>query len=115
MDDDSWFAPMGRKESLEMSLTQGGTRWRGFALGWFTCAPLVRRDSDLALPELKNRSPNQSRPGRCLSCSHFVCDGRATLNLEPGEYSYETERGPEFDSARGRFSVAATTGSTNLT
>ena len=30
---------------------------------------------------------------------HFVCDGRVTLDLEPGKYRYAVERGPEYEQA----------------
>lgn len=38
---------------------------------------------------------------------HFVCDGNATVELAPGRYSYEVERGPEYSAARGAFLVPA--------
>jgi hypothetical protein len=38
---------------------------------------------------------------------HFVCDGTARLELSPGEYTYEAERGPEYSAAQGRFTVQA--------
>jgi len=37
---------------------------------------------------------------------HFVCDGRATLQLRPGAYHYAIERGPEYTSLTGRFEIA---------
>ncbi len=40
---------------------------------------------------------------------HFVCNGRADLNLPPGVYSYEIERGPEYFAARGDFEVEEAT------
>ncbi|MBI4559852.1 MAG: CehA/McbA family metallohydrolase [Candidatus Hydrogenedentes bacterium] len=36
---------------------------------------------------------------------HFTCPGRVTLNLPSGEYTYEIERGPEFEMVSGRVSV----------
>ncbi len=36
---------------------------------------------------------------------HFVCPGTATLDLPSGEYTYEVERGPEYDAALGKFTV----------
>jgi hypothetical protein len=38
---------------------------------------------------------------------HFVCDGSASLPLVPGSYSYEIERGPEYNSVRGKVEVHA--------
>jgi hypothetical protein len=34
---------------------------------------------------------------------HFVCPGRATLDLPAGAYRYEVERGPEYRAAKGQF------------
>jgi len=39
---------------------------------------------------------------------HFVCDGRAVLELAPGAYRYAIERGPEYSSLSGRFEVSDT-------
>lgn len=36
---------------------------------------------------------------------HFVSDSPVRLELPPGEYSYEVERGPEYEAGRGTFSV----------
>ena len=35
---------------------------------------------------------------------HFVCTGKVSLALDPGKYTYEIERGPEFE----RYSEAIT-------
>ncbi len=40
---------------------------------------------------------------------HFVCDGLAKLELPPGAYSYEIDRGPEYRLATGRLTVAEQT------
>ena len=32
---------------------------------------------------------------------HFTCNGRVTLDLEPGKYNYAVERGPEFERLAG--------------
>ncbi len=37
---------------------------------------------------------------------HFVCDGRVELDLLPGQYSYEIDRGPEYSLATGIIKVA---------
>ncbi len=39
---------------------------------------------------------------------HFVCPGAARLDLPPGDYTYEVERGPESATARGAFTVKGT-------
>ena len=36
---------------------------------------------------------------------HFVCPGSATLGLPPGKYTYEVERGPEYEQRAGSFVV----------
>jgi hypothetical protein len=38
---------------------------------------------------------------------HFVCPGTAELELAPGRYTYEVERGPEYTARAGSFTVAA--------
>lgn len=38
---------------------------------------------------------------------HFVCDGKAALELPDGSYTYTVERGPEFTAASGRFELPA--------
>ena len=38
---------------------------------------------------------------------HFVCPGTVKLDLPPGKYTYEVERGPEYDSATGEVTVLA--------
>jgi hypothetical protein len=36
---------------------------------------------------------------------HFTCDGEVQLDLPAGEYSYEIEKGPEWDAKTGSFTV----------
>lgn len=36
---------------------------------------------------------------------HFVCEGQASVDVEPGRYRYEIERGPEFTRATGEIDV----------
>src|SRR5262245_9233666 len=38
---------------------------------------------------------------------HFVCNGRVALKLAPGKYTYEIERGPEWQRLAGALDVAA--------
>jgi hypothetical protein len=46
-------------------------------------------------------------PGLPVWRDHFVCDGRASLELEPGRYRYEIERGPEYEPVGGELEVRA--------
>ena len=36
---------------------------------------------------------------------HFVCDGQASVEVQPGKYRYEIERGPEYAPAKGDIEV----------
>ncbi|MFQ5733087.1 MAG: CehA/McbA family metallohydrolase, partial [Planctomycetaceae bacterium] len=45
---------------------------------------------------------------------HFVCPGTATLNLAPGSYTYEIERGPEYARKTGRLKVTKITGNAEV-
>jgi hypothetical protein len=38
---------------------------------------------------------------------HFVCPGTVSLDLPPGQYTYEVERGPEYRLASGSVTLAA--------
>ncbi len=38
---------------------------------------------------------------------HFVCPGTVKLDLAPGKYAYEVERGPEWSQAKGEFDAGA--------
>lgn len=38
---------------------------------------------------------------------HFTCDGRVALTMAPGNYSYEIERGPEYEPLTGKLKVEA--------
>jgi hypothetical protein len=46
-------------------------------------------------------------PGLPFWNDHFSCLGRATLQLAPGRYGYEIERGPEHQRLRGKMEVKA--------
>jgi hypothetical protein len=50
-----------------------------------------------------------SKPQRAVELpfwhDHFVCPGTARLNLVPGDYTYEIERGPEYAPRTGTFTV----------
>jgi hypothetical protein len=45
---------------------------------------------------------------------HFVCDGRVTLTLPEGAYSFDVERGPEYSAAKGGFQTGGNE-TTNIT
>jgi hypothetical protein len=47
----------------------------------------------------------QQVPGLPFFRDHFVCNGTVALELKPGEYTYEIERGPEYSRASGKFTV----------
>src|SRR5437773_257674 len=56
---------------------------------------------------LKDAAGKAVRPqGLPFWHDHFVCVGSAELDLIPGTYSYEIDRGPEFLLATGRWTVA---------
>jgi len=40
---------------------------------------------------------------------HFCCDGKATLTLPSGKYTYAIERGPEYERHNGSFGIKAGT------
>jgi hypothetical protein len=45
---------------------------------------------------------------------HFVCKGQARLELAPGDYHYEIERGPEYEIQRGALVVPDAPGAVSL-
>lgn len=49
-------------------------------------------------------------PGLPFWHDHFVCAGRVELELAPGDYRFEIERGPEYRAATGDFRVRAGSG-----
>jgi hypothetical protein len=46
-------------------------------------------------------------PGLPFWRDHFVCPGTVRLDLPPGRYAYEVERGPEWSRAKGDFDAGA--------
>src|SRR5436309_2441964 len=46
---------------------------------------------------------------------HFVCSGDAPLQLAPGNYTYEIERGPEYLTATGSFMVVESSAAKSMT
>jgi hypothetical protein len=55
---------------------------------------------------LKDKAGKAQRAGTLpFWYDHFVCPGTAQLELRPGEYTYEVERGPEYAIATGTFIV----------
>lgn len=56
---------------------------------------------------LKDPSGNSARaPGLPYFRDHFVCSGEVQLDLPFGNYTYEIERGPEYEMASGSFRVS---------
>jgi len=56
---------------------------------------------------LKDESGKAVRPkGLPFWHDHFVCDGTAQLELAPGNFSYEVERGPEYSPTSGTLKLA---------
>lgn len=81
--------------------------------GWTAAAGdvtlLINSESSQPLP---SRVHLYNSSGKAVEASglpfwrdHFVCPGFVQLQLAPGEYSYEIERGPEYDSAVGKFMI----------
>lgn len=57
---------------------------------------------------LKDAAGKPQRPaGRPFWNDHFVCPGTAELDLPPGRYTAEVERGPEYESHAGSFTLTA--------
>ena len=52
----------------------------------------------------------QRAPGLPFWRDHFVCDGQAALDLAPGTYRYEIERGPEHERLTGTVEISADQG-----
>jgi hypothetical protein len=49
--------------------------------------------------------PQRPSSGLPFWHDHFACPGAAALDLAPGDYSYDVERGPEYRRRRGTFTV----------
>ncbi|MCA8998825.1 MAG: CehA/McbA family metallohydrolase, partial [Planctomycetaceae bacterium] len=45
-------------------------------------------------------------PGQPFWNDHFVCNGRASVEVPPGEYTWQIERGPEHEQASGTVTVS---------
>jgi hypothetical protein len=71
-------------------------------------------DADTGKPvpcriHLKNASGKPAHPnGLPFWHDHFSCPGAAELDLAPGAYAYEIDRGPEFLLSTGKVTVAET-------
>src|SRR5262245_12585514 len=76
----------------------------------------VSDDAGRAMPARVHVKDWAGKPQRAAKLpfwrDHFVCDGRADLELAAGNYTYEIERGPEFRAMSGSF--AAAPGGTNF-
>jgi hypothetical protein len=53
------------------------------------------------------KGESQRVPGQPYWNDHFVCSGRVTADLKPGEYRYEVERGPEYERKAGKIAIAS--------
>lgn len=82
------------------------------ALVVFAIVEQPKLTADVHLPariHLKSTSGQAVQPAGYPSWNdHFVCDGTARFTLPEGEYSFEVERGPEYQIAKGRFAVVDT-------
>src|SRR5688572_3003220 len=55
---------------------------------------------------LKDAAAKPVRPeGFPFWRDHFICNGQADLQLAPGDYTYEIERGPEYFAPTGKVSI----------
>ena len=90
-----------------------------FALVFFTAEAtraetvrLVIHDTATGKPvpcrvHLQDASGDPVLPKKLLTWrDHFVCPGTTDLDLAPGDYTYEIERGPEYAAASGKLTVA---------
>jgi len=68
---------------------------------------VVEAASDRPLPCRVHLKDSGGRPQRAGDLpfwrDHFVCDGKVAIKLPPGKYTYEIERGPEYEVAAGSF------------
>jgi len=76
-------------------------------LGYVALA--VKDTSNKLLPCRVHLKDSSGKPQRADSLpfwhDHFVCPGTAQFQLAPGKYSYEIERGPEYQPLSGSFEV----------
>src|SRR4030095_5636301 len=96
--------------------------WRNFLRAVLTCGccvaaygvevhfKVVAADTGKPLPcsiHMNNAAGKSMRPGGLPCwCDHFVCAGIAELDLSPGNYRYEIDRGPEYIVTTGTLAVA---------
>jgi hypothetical protein len=71
---------------------------------------VTEKGSTRSLPCRIHVKDQAGKPQRATSLpfwhDHFVCLGTAQLQLSPGDFTYEVERGPEYRSSSGKFKVA---------
>jgi hypothetical protein len=90
--------------------------WLSFALRVLAQVPsfpvefvVTDKTTGTALPcriHLRDQARRPQRADRLpFWRDHFVCPGTARLDLAPGEYTYEIERGPEYALAAGTLKV----------
>ncbi len=72
---------------------------------------IVDKDTGKSLPcriHLKDAAGKPQRAGKLpFWQDHFVCPGTVQLDLSPGLYHYEIERGPEYQAGTGSFTITA--------
>ena len=63
---------------------------------------------------LRDRRGRPVRPPRVpFWHDHFVFNGELTLELKPGRYQFEMERGPEYRTLSGEFTISRNSGDTH--
>ena len=77
----------------------------------------VEQPSGQVIPvrmHLRDRRGRPVRPPRVpFWHDHFVFNGELTLELKPGRYQFEMERGPEYRTLRGEFTISRNSGDTH--
>lgn len=111
-----------RDKAMEFSSSGQHRFWRGALAAGVACAMFspalggvvhlrVVDEAENALPcriHLKDEARKVVRPdGLPFWHDHFVCNGVAKLDLPPGDYTFEVERGPEYSLATGALKVSA--------
>ncbi|MBI3468146.1 MAG: CehA/McbA family metallohydrolase [Planctomycetes bacterium] len=72
---------------------------------------VVEKSSGEVVPSRIHLTDEAGKPQRAAGLpfwhDHFVCPGSVTLELPPGKYTYEVERGPEYPTSAGELTVRA--------
>src|SRR3972149_1128459 len=86
----AWGAPRADGQ-LEISVVDGETG-----------QPVAAR---MHLKNSRGRPVRLRLPGVDLQADHFYIDGRITLPLGMGQYTFELEAGPEYRTQNGHFAI----------